>query len=73
LGGLPYGSIVQPPTPAATGSGPPVWILSADNVDIAKIDLSLQNVVSIGGSSYAHLDPNEISDVYLLCHYSVSS
>jgi Tc toxin complex TcA C-terminal TcB-binding domain/Neuraminidase-like domain/PA14 domain/Salmonella virulence plasmid 28.1kDa A protein len=69
LGGLPYDSIVPP---KAAGSGPPTWILSADNADIAKIHHALQNVVSTGGANYTHLNPNAISDIYLLCHYSVS-
>jgi hypothetical protein len=70
LAGLPYGSIMQPPKPTATGSGPPVWILSVESTDIPK---NLQSPVSPGGSSPAHLNPDAISDIYLLCHYSVSS
>jgi Tc toxin complex TcA C-terminal TcB-binding domain/Neuraminidase-like domain/PA14 domain/Salmonella virulence plasmid 28.1kDa A protein len=70
LGGLPYDSIAPP---KVAGSGPPAWILSAESTDIAKINVKLQSPVSPGGSSPAHLNPDAISDVYLLCHYSVSS
>jgi hypothetical protein len=69
LGGLGYGSIAQPPQPAGT---PPMWVLSAGSTDIAKIDKTLQNVVSTGGNSYAHLNPDAINEVLLLCHYSIS-
>ncbi|MGP0019099.1 MAG: neuraminidase-like domain-containing protein [Candidatus Sulfotelmatobacter sp.] len=73
LGGLAYGSIAQPPQPKAASAGsPPMWILDADNADITRINPALQNVVSTGGSSYAHLNPDAIGDVFLLCHYSVS-
>jgi hypothetical protein len=73
LGGLAYGSIAQLSQPkAAPGGACPVWILAADNSDITAINTALQNVVSTGGSSYAHLNRDAIGDVFMLCHYSVS-
>ena len=70
LGGLAHGSIAQPQQPAASA---PVWLLSADSTDMANINTNLTIVVSRGGTNYAHLNPDAINDVLMLCHYSVSS
>jgi hypothetical protein len=71
LGGMAYGSIVQPPQPATAGSGsPPAWILSANSTDVANTNL--KSPASVSGTNPAHLNPAAINDILVLCHYSAS-
>jgi hypothetical protein len=70
LGGLPYGSV-----PFGTGNPPGLgyWLLTAQNADIAKIALSLQNQVTSGGTLYQHLSAAPIDDIVIVCHYTAAS
>lgn len=73
LNGVPHASVPQtlsPNPPSLGGLG--TWTLGATQADIQKIAASLQNVVTSGGANYAHLNPDVIDDIFLVCHYSAT-
>jgi len=48
------------------------WSLEVDGADINKIAPSLWNAVTVDGTSYYHLKPELIEDIFAICHYGVA-
>jgi hypothetical protein len=70
ISGMPHASVPQslsPNPPPLGGLG--TWTLVATQADIQKIAASLQNAVTTTNANYAHLNPNVIDDIFLVCHY----
>ncbi|HET8851151.1 MAG TPA: hypothetical protein VFN02_01380, partial [Ktedonobacteraceae bacterium] len=47
------------------------WTVTLQNTDIAKLDSALQQVVTVNGQTYTHLNPNAIEDLWIVCQYSL--
>jgi GH18 family chitinase len=73
LGGAAYGLVTNLSVTVPTGIGkPPGWTLQAQAADVARIAPALQNVATVAGVNYPHLNPQSIDDVFLLCRFTVS-